>query len=465
VSDLVERLMLHRTLGRAPRAELEWIAARGTLVYMDQSYLLANEGDGVLAMWILLTGHLSIRIDRGTGPRTALEWRGGDVSGLLPYSRMVSAPGNVVVHEPCEMVRLDKEHMPGLIRECQEVTAILVHVMLDRARQFTSHDFHDEKMRSLGRLAAGLAHELNNPASAVVRGAKALVVSLDDAEVADRTLGATCSSTAVLDAVDRLRATHWADAAMTPRSPVERADREEAWEAWLKAHGVQLTNVEALAHSSLEFAHMDELAAIVRNDSKVLSAAIRAIAVSRTTRHLAWQVETAASRIHGLVSAVKGFTHLDQAAVLSPVNLGQGLRDTLAVLGSKAKSKSIELTLKVADDLPTIMGVGGELNQVWSNLLDNALDAAPKEGHVEVLAERQGKDVLVRVIDDGAGIPPDLAKRIFDPFYTTKPVGEGTGLGLDISRRLVRRHDGQIEFTSRPGRTEFRVTLPGPAAS
>jgi signal transduction histidine kinase len=187
--------------------------------------------------------------------------------------------------------------------------------------------------------------------------------------------------------------------------------------------------------------------------------------VSRTTRHLAWQVETAASRIHGLVSAVKGFTHLDQAAVLSPVNLGQGLRDTLAVLGSKAKSKSIELTLKVADDLPTIMGVGGELNQVWSNLLDNALDAAPKEGHVEVLAERQGKDVLVRVIDDGAGIPPDLAKRIFDPFYTTKPVGEGTGLGLDISRRLVRRHDGQIEFTSRPGRTEFRVTLPGPAAS
>lgn len=457
--------MVHRTLGRAPRAELEWIAARSTLIHLDQDYLVVHEGDGVQAMWILLTGHLSIHIDLGTGPRKALEWRGGDVSGLLPYSRMVQAPGNVIVHEPAEMVRLDKEHIPGLIRECPEVTAILVHVMLDRARQFTSHDFHDEKMRSLGRLAAGLAHELNNPASAVVRGAKALVLSLDEAESADRELGSTCSSPAILDTVDRLRATHWADAAMTPRSPVERADREEAWERWLHAHGVELRNVEALAQSSLELAQLDELAALVRNDAKVLSAAIRAVAAARTTRHLAWQVETGASRIHSLVSAVKGFTHLDQAMVLAPVNLGQGLRDTLAVLGSKAKSKSIELTLQVADDLPVITGIGGELNQVWANLLDNALDAAPNMGHVEVLATRQGNDVLVRFIDDGSGIPPEIAKRIFDPFYTTKPVGEGTGLGLDISRRLVRRHDGQIEFESRPGRTEFRVTLPGTASS
>lgn len=447
-------------LGRAPRAELEWIAARSTLVNLDQNYLVAHEGDGVQAMWILLSGHMSIRVDLGTGPRKALEWRGGDVSGLLPYSRMVQAPGNVIVHEPGEMVRLDKSHFPGLIRECQEVTAIVVHVMLDRARQFTSHDFHDEKMRSLGLLAAGLAHELNNPASAVVRGAKALVVSLDEAEAADRLLGATCSSPSILDAVDRLRATHWADAAMTPRSPVESADREEAWETWLHAHGVELPNVEALARSSLELAQLDELAALVKNDPEVLFAAIRAVAASRTTRQLAWQVETGASRIHGLVSAVKGFTHLDQAAVLAPVNLGQGLRDTITVLGSKAKGKSITVTLKLADDLPAVMGVGGELNQVWANLLDNALDAAPSQGHVDVVANREGEDVVVRVIDDGPGIPPDRAKRIFDTFYTTKKVGEGTGLGLDISRRLVRRHDGQIEFDSRPGRTEFRVTLP-----
>ena len=430
------------------------------MLQIDQAYIDGHDLDAVLALWIILSGHFSIRVDRGTGPRTVLEWRGGDVSGLLPYSRMVASPGTVFVHESCEVIRLGKEHFPELIRECHEVTSICVHVMLDRARQFTSHDYHDEKMRSLGRLAAGLAHELNNPASAVVRGAKALVVSLDEAEAADRALATSCPSTVMLDAVDRLRATHWADAAMTPRSPVERADREETWEAWLHAHGVELTSVEALAQSSLEFPQVEEMAALAQNDPKVLTAMMRAIAASRTTRHLAWQVETAASRIHSLVSAVKGFTHLDQAPVLAPIAIGQGLRDTLAVLGSKAKAKSIAITLSVADDLPPIMGIGGELNQVWANLLDNALDAAPENGHVEVAAARQGKEVVVRFIDDGAGIPPDIAQHIFDPFYTTKPVGQGTGLGLDISRRLIRRHDGQIEFDTRPGRTEFRVTLP-----
>jgi signal transduction histidine kinase len=189
------------------------------------------------------------------------------------------------------------------------------------------------------------------------------------------------------------------------------------------------------------------------------------VAASRATRHLAWEIDTAASRIHALVSAVKGFTRLDQAATPAPVPIAQSLRDTVAVLGSKARSKQITVSVKAPETLPEIVGVAGELNQVWSNLLDNALDAAPEGGQVEVSARPCTGGVEVCVVDNGAGIPADVQPRVFEPFFTTKPLGEGTGLGLDIARRLVRQHGGNIEFQTRPGRTAFRVTLPGTSST
>ena len=169
------------------------------------------------------------------------------------------------------------------------------------------------------------------------------------------------------------------------------------------------------------------------------------------TYQLASEIEAAASRIHNLVAAVKGFTYMDQATMPKPVDVGQGLADTLAVLNAKARGKSVGVSLDVEADLPRIPGFGGELNQVWANLVDNALDAA--KGRVAVAAGRQGHSVVVRVVDDGPGLPPEIRERIFDPFFTTKPVGQGTGLGLDIARRIVRRHHGEIEVDSRPGRT------------
>ena len=151
---------------------------------------------------------------------------------------------------------------------------------------------------------------------------------------------------------------------------------------------------------------------------------------------------------------------MDRATVPEPVDLGRGLANTLAVLGSKAKGKSVGVSLNLEKDLPPVHGFGGELNQVWSNLIDNALDAVDEGGQIEIIARRERDQVVVRVIDNGHGIPAEVRDRIFDPFFTTKPVGKGTGLGLDIVRRLIQRHNGQIELESRPGRTEFRVTLP-----
>ena len=191
---------------------------------------------------------------------------------------------------------------------------------------------------------------------------------------------------------------------------------------------------------------------------EALQAALRWLVAGCATYQLASEIETSASRIHNLVAAVKGFTYMDQATMPKPVDVGQGLADTLAVLNAKARSKSVAVSLDVEADLPRIQGFGGELNQVWANLVDNALDAA--RTHVAVAAGRQGHSVVVRVADDGAGFPPEIRERIFDPFFTTKPVGQGTGLGLDIARRLVQRHRGEVEVDSRPGSTQFSVTLP-----
>jgi signal transduction histidine kinase len=176
-------------------------------------------------------------------------------------------------------------------------------------------------------------------------------------------------------------------------------------------------------------------------------------------RGIASEIQEAAMRISGLVTAIKGFTHMDQATVAEPVDLKSGLGNTVAVLNAKARSKSIAVTVSVPPDLPRALGFAGELNQIWANLIDNALDAAPASGRVDVTAQREHDRVVVRVIDNGPGIPPDVRGRMFDPFVTTKPVGKGTGLGLDIVRRLLVHNDADIEVESVPGRTEFRVSL------
>jgi signal transduction histidine kinase len=203
---------------------------------------------------------------------------------------------------------------------------------------------------------------------------------------------------------------------------------------------------------------LDTLAAALSGPK--FDAALRWVASGCAIRGLVRDIDRAATRVHDLVTAVKGFTYMGHATVPEPVDLGQGLTDTLRVVASKARSRSASLKVDLPDDLPRVRGFGGELNQVWVNLIDNALDAAGESGRVTVQARAEAGKVVVRITDNGPGIPDDLKRRVFDPFFTTKPVGQGTGLGLDIVRRLVERNDGLIDLESTPGRTEFRVTLP-----
>jgi signal transduction histidine kinase len=387
-----------------------------------------------------------------------MEWREGDVTGFLPYSRLKNPPGDSIAQEPSDILAVHKECLGDMIRDCHEVTAILVHTMLDRARYFTSNELHDEKMVSLGKLSAGLAHELNNPASAIDRSAALLEGRLDEVEQATRALGAARLSDAQLAALDAIRTSCHVTRVGGVRSPIEQAEREEGIADWLAGRGLDVGSADALAETAVTFEALDRLAGAV--DGPALNAALRWVAAGCYVRNLASEIQEAARRISGLVTAIKGFTHMDQANVAESVNLTRGLDDTVAVLRAKARAKSASVVIDVEAGLPPARGFVGELNQIWANLIDNALDAIPASGRVEVRANREDRHVVVRVIDNGSGIPEEIRERIFDPFFTTKPVGQGTGLGLDIVRRLVRHNDGDISVESRPGRTEFRVERP-----
>jgi signal transduction histidine kinase len=457
-TDLVDRLAGHKTLGAAPREELAWLVAHGSLRHLDEGEVLSAKGVPVEGLFVVLTGHIAIFVDRGAGRHKVLEWRAGDVAGMLPYSRLVSPPGDSVAQEPSEILAIPREDLGAMIRECHEITSILVHKMLDRARVFTSSGLQDEKMVSLGKLSAGLAHELNNPASAIERSAALLESRLDDAERATRALDALRLTDPQLAAIDAVRASCLATGVQGVLSPIQQAEREDTIADWLRDHGVDDAIAGPLAETAVTPDALDRIALAVSGPP--LAAALEWVGAGCTVRRIASEIQEAAMRISGLVTAIKGFTHMDQAAVAQPVDLAPSLGNTIAVLNAKARSKSIAVTVKVDPGLPRVRGFVGELNQIWANLIDNALDAAPESGRVDVTANCDRQRVVVRVVDNGAGIPAEIRGHLFEPFVTTKPVGKGTGLGLDIVRRLVIHNDAEIEFESAPGRTEFRVSLP-----
>lgn len=455
--ELPDRLAAHRGLAGTPREQLTWLAAHGRLLRLEAGPVAVAKTKLIENLWIVLSGHLSIRIQRSSGSRKVMEWQSGDIAGVLPYSRMTAPPGDVTAEETTELLIVHRDNFREMARECHELTTTLVHAMLDRARIFTSSDLQVEKMASLGKLAAGLAHELNNPASAVGRTAEGLSAHLAELELTARAVGAVRFSETQLALLEGER-TGCVGETRSILSPIERANRENAFESWLTRHGLEPAIADSLIDTPLDLNGLDELARDL--DTRTLDLVIRYLSASCLTRRLAAEVESAASRISKLVAAVKRFTYMDQAAVPEPVDIGQGLSDTIAVLGAKARQKSIGVTLDVPPKLPTVLGVGGELNQVWLNLIDNALDAAPARGHVAITVTLESHFVVVRVIDDGPGIPDEIREKIFEPFFTTKPVGAGTGLGLEIAWQLVQRHKGEINVLSQPGRTEFAVSLP-----
>jgi signal transduction histidine kinase len=457
------------TLAAVPRAQLEWLVAHGEVRrFADGATVYSNERpEGIIknpvesaapGLLIVLAGRLSVRrVDRAGVDRKIRELTPGSVSGMLPYSRLTNAAGYVVAAEPAEILLIASTDVREMTRECYDVTAACVHEMLDRARVFKSDDLQQEKMASLGRLSAGLAHELNNPSSAIGRSAREMDLCRLELAVAAQAFGAAALTGERLSACRALE-----DAAERPPddtlSPLAHAEREDVFETWLDDHGLDTGLTDRLVSTGLTIADLEAAGTGLSGDQ--LAVALRYVAANVTAGRLSMEIAKAAVRIHSLVSALKKHTHMDRAPSAEAIRLDVHLNDTLTLVGSRAREKGVALALTIAPDLPAVHGFAGELNQVWLNLIDNAIDAAPEHGQVAVTAVRERDAVAVRVIDDGAGIAESDVAHIFDPLFTTKPVGEGVGLGLDTVRTIVRGHRGTVEVDSRPGRTEFRVYLP-----
>jgi len=317
-----------------------------------------------------------------------------------------------------------------------------------------------EKLATLGKLSAGIAHELNNPAAAAQRSARQLqnlFIQLQQTHLRLSELNLAASQREALLAIDRLAQ----ERAKKPAylDALARADREAEWEAWLGERGVEDAWQVAPTLVSLGYAE-DEVAALTADFSPAqFSAAIEWLHYSSTVYSLVEEIAHGAGRISEIVKALKAYTYLDQAPIQT-VNLHDGLDNTLIILRSKL-APGIAVQRDYAPDLPKIEAYGSELNQVWTNLIDNAIDALNGHGTITLRTRHDDRWAVVTVEDDGPGIPAEIQPRLFDPFFTTKPPGQGTGMGLNISHGIVvQKHKGRIDVYSQPGQTRFEVRLP-----
>jgi signal transduction histidine kinase len=458
-SAVVDRLAGLPDLAGIPRDQLEWLVGHGEVHrYDDGRRLSGEEFDGLV---VVISGRFAVRVSQHGVEREMREITPGRVSGFLPYSRMTTPRGYLVADGPVEFLAIRQQDFREMTRECYEFTAACVQEMLARVRVFKADDKHQEKMAALGRLSAGLAHELNNPASAAVSGAGELEACRLKVASASRTLGATAldeQSRLVLQSLEAA-----AQRARTgPLTPMDRANLEDRIADWVERHGVDPAVADPLSETGLSVEDLDAAASAL--DPAHVPVLVEYVAANAAARGLAADLLSAAARIHSLVAAVKTHTHMDRAPGIEAIELEDHLADTATLLSSKAALKTISMDLTVEADLPTILGSVADLNQAWMHLIDNAIDAAPEAGRVAIEAKRGQGTVVVTVVDNGPGIPDENRERVFEPFFTTKDVGQGRGLGLDIVRTVVQTHRGAVDLISRPGRTEFRVTLPAAVA-
>ena len=458
----VSTLKTFSALKNVPDDQLQWLIDNSEEYLLPDGHLLTVQGHALAGPHFIINGQLNVFMDQNGIRRDITTFNTGDITGYLPYSRAITATVNSIAVGEIHLLSFPTVKVREMIRDRFELTQAMVHVMSNRVREFTALQQQNEKMMALGKLSAGLAHELNNPASAIVRDSVSLIEHLKLQPHTFKSVIAIRMDAAQVDAVndELFRILAIKD---RPRLTLkEKTKREEEISDWLEEHAVE--DCDDMAENFVDFGFsIENLAEIGQHiPAAYFSPVLNWINNLLVTEKMVEDIQESARRIANLVNSVKTFTHRDRGSDKQCADIHIGIRNTLTMLGYKIKKSNITLIEDFDEKLPPVNAMIGELNQVWTNLIDNALDAMEVNGKgtLTVKTEQDREFVHVFIIDDGPGIPDDIKSRIFDPFFTTKEMGKGTGLGLEVVQRIVHQHNGSIKVISAPGKTEFIVCFP-----
>ena len=439
-----------------PDDQIAWFLSNSQEMRVVAGEIYVRQGDPADSMFVILEGQFQWRGEIG-GDTVMVSGKPGDVAGVLPFSRMkqFSVTGRAVTDG--RVLRFPASLFPELVQKMPELTTRLVGMMSDRIRETTRFEQQRDRLASLGKLSAGLAHELNNPASAAKRATSQLRDILKKIKSASQELGRRDLTPAQKAEIEKLEAS-FTQQDVIPPDALTISDLEDQIDSLLRSHGQNdLWQLAAdLARRNIKPEVLESLFANLDGDTA--RAALVRIAASAEVAGLLNEIESSTSRISDLVGAIKEYTHMDQAPVQN-VDIVKSLETTLTILNYKLK-QGVAVQRDYLRVPLLVNSFGSELNQVWTNIIDNAIDAMHGKGELRVRTYRDDRCAVVEIGDNGPGIPEELQPHIFEPFFTTKGVGEGTGLGLDTVQRIVKKHRGNIEVNSSPGDTRFRVWLP-----
>jgi signal transduction histidine kinase len=440
--------------------ELAWLAEACVERVLAPGQAASEEGDPADELYVILEGEMQFRQENAPDGRIFMA-EAGEVTGILPFSRMESYPGTLRAMVPTRLASLHKDRFGEMFRRIPVLEQRFVSMLADRVREATRAEQSREKLMALGKLSAGLAHEMNNPAAAMRRGAAHLRERLVAFPRLTVNLAGCNLDPVQFSTLASLQERRTKVEKHQRYSPIETSDREEAVGAWLEEHGVGEAWVlaETFVSTGVSVEDLDALAE--KLPERALPDSVAWLGAGLAADLMLRELEDASRRISELVASVKSYSHMDEVNTRADTDVHEGLESTLTMLGHRLREKNVRVERDYAPDLPHPFANAGELNQVWTNLVDNAIDAVAHGGRVTLRTWHRDGEVVVEVRDDGPGVNPDIQERIWEPFYTTKDVGQGTGLGLDIARRIVvRQHGGQISLTSRPGDTCFQVRIP-----
>jgi signal transduction histidine kinase len=448
-----------------PEEHLLWILDHSEYREYEDGTLITKPGDAVDWMWILLEGKYTFYMDMNGTKVHFFDFENdastGGIGGLMPYSRMKGSPGYAYAVGKTRGLMLHKKYFHELEQLNPDLIQKLIGYMTERARAFATRQLQHEKVSALGKLSAGIAHELNNPAAAINRISSELIKRLMlNYDLTEKLLKNQVNSSQICDirsmAIEKEKLQH----ANQRLSSMKRMEMEDEISDWLEQNGFEQMRSASETFTDAGFTINDFEAIRSQATKEMFVPVLQWTENLLSSQQLIKDLENASGRISRLVGAIKSHVHMDRTNDMQPTNINNDIENTLTLLGYKIREKNITVTRKFNMQLPEVDAYVGELNQVWTNIIDNAIYAMDKQGELTIETDIDKKNVVVRITDNGSGIPNEILSRVFDPFFTTKKVGDGTGIGLDLVKRIVTRHNGEVKVASAPGQTEFSICFP-----